>query len=105
MITIQSNVQEGYNANEINARIKEVLNDYEMPANYRWKMTGEQENQKETADFLLGALLLAVALIAMILITQFNSLAKPLIIIGTVGLSVITSYSIHYTKLYESIHQ
>ncbi len=89
VITIQSNVQEGYNANEINARIKEVLNDYEMPANYRWKMTGEQENQKETADFLLGALLLAVALIAMILITQFNSLAKPLIIIGTVGLSTI----------------
>jgi multidrug efflux pump subunit AcrB len=60
-----------------------------MPSNYNWKMTGEQESQQETSDFLVGALLLALALIAMILITQFNSGAKPLIIIGTVGLSTI----------------
>ena len=88
-ITLSSNVVEGYNANEINARIRVLLDDYVMPGNYTWKMTGEQENQKETADFLVGALLFALALIAMILITQFNSGAKPLIIIGTVGLSTI----------------
>ncbi|MBI9065499.1 MAG: efflux RND transporter permease subunit, partial [Marinilabiliaceae bacterium] len=89
VITLSSNVVEGYNANEINARIKQLLEEYKMPANYRWEMTGEQENQKETSDFLVGALLLAIALIAMILITQFNSGPKPLIIIGTVGLSTI----------------
>ncbi len=89
VITLSSNVVEGYNANTINARIKQVLSDYQMPANYNWKMTGEQESQQETSDFLVGALLFALALIAMILITQFNSGAKPLIIIGTVGLSTI----------------
>lgn len=89
VITLSSNVVEGYNANEINARISQLLDEYKMPPNYRWEMTGEQENQKETSDFLVGALLLAIALIAMILITQFNSGAKPLIIIGTVGLSTI----------------
>jgi len=89
VITLSSNVVEGYNANEINMRIKELLDDYQMPANYSWKMTGEQESQQETSDFLVGAMLLALALIAMILITQFNSGAKPLIIIGTVGLSTI----------------
>ncbi|MCG8582439.1 MAG: efflux RND transporter permease subunit, partial [Bacteroidales bacterium] len=89
VITLSSNVVEGYNANTINARIKELLSDYQMPANYNWKMTGEQESQQETSDFLVGALLFALALIAMILITQFNSGAKPLIIIGTVGLSTI----------------
>jgi multidrug efflux pump subunit AcrB len=89
VITLSSNVVEGYNANTINARIKQVLSDYQMPANYSWKMTGEQESQDETSNFLVGALLLALALIAMILITQFNSGAKPAIIIGTVGLSTI----------------
>ena len=89
VITLSSNVIEGYNANEINIRVRELLDDYQMPANYTWKMTGEQENQQETAEFLIGALLFALALIAMILITQFNSGAKPLIIIGTVGLSTI----------------
>ncbi|MBK3519777.1 efflux RND transporter permease subunit [Carboxylicivirga marina] len=89
VITLGSNVVEGYNANAINAQIKELLAEYQMPANYNWKMTGEQESQQETSDFLVGALLFALALIAMILITQFNSGAKPLIIIGTVGLSTI----------------
>lgn len=89
VITLSSNVVEGYNANEINARIRQLLEDYNMPPNHYWEMTGEQENQQETSDFLIGALLLAIALIAMILITQFNSGAKPMIIIATVGLSTI----------------
>jgi multidrug efflux pump subunit AcrB len=88
-ITIYSNIIEGYNGNVINSRIKELLDNYSMPAGYRWKITGEQENQKETSDFLAVAMLLAIALISMILITQFNSGVKPAIIIGTVGLSTI----------------
>lgn len=89
VITVFSNVNAGYNANVINTRIKEILGDYEMPAGYKWKMTGEQEQQDETSGFLTNALLLAIAFIAMILITQFNSAAKPLIILGTVLLSTI----------------
>ncbi len=89
VITVYSNINEGSNANVINARIKEILSDYTMPTGYKWKMTGEQESQQETSDFLIGALLLAVALISMILITQFNSAIKPLIILGTVLLSTI----------------
>ncbi|WP_044262888.1 efflux RND transporter permease subunit [Saccharicrinis fermentans] len=89
VITVYSNVNEGYNANVINARIKELLADYPKPKGCKWKMTGEQESQQETSDFLVGALLLAVALISMILITQFNSAIKPLIILGTVLLSTI----------------
>ncbi len=88
-ITIYSNIEEGYNGNAINERIRDLLEGYQMPAGYRWKITGEQENQKETSDFLVIAMLLAIALIAMILITQFNSGVKPGIIIGTVGLSTI----------------
>ncbi len=88
-ITIYSNIVEGYNGNEINERINELLEGYQMPPGYRWKITGEQENQKETSDFLAIAMLLAIAFIAMILITQFNSGVKPMIIIGTVGLSTI----------------
>lgn len=89
VITVFSNVNAGYNANVINSRIKEILGDYKIPAGYKWKMTGEQEQQDETSGFLTNALLLAIAFIAMILITQFNSAAKPLIILGTVLLSTI----------------
>ncbi|GAO28304.1 RND multidrug efflux transporter [Geofilum rubicundum JCM 15548] len=89
MITLYSNVVEGYNANAINERIRTVMSNYEMPAGYKWEMTGEQESQDETSDFLIKALLIAIALIAMILVTQFNSGAKPVIILATVVLSTI----------------
>lgn len=89
LITLYSNVLEGYNANKINESIRTLLKNYEMPAGYRWEMTGEQEEQQETMEFLIKALLIAVALIAMILITQFNSGAKPMIILATVVLSTI----------------
>ncbi len=89
VITLSSNVLEGYNGNRINAAIRQLLKNYDMPPGYRWEMTGEQEDQKETSDFLFKALLIAVALISMILITQFNSSSKPLIIMTTVVLSTI----------------
>lgn len=89
VITLSSNLIEGYNGNLVNARIRQLLNNFEMPPGYRWEMTGEQEDQKETSDFLFKALLIAIALIAMILITQFNSAAKPAIILTTVVLSTI----------------
>lgn len=89
MITLYSNVIEGYNANKINERIRDVMESYEMPGGYRWEMTGEQENQQETSEFLIKALMIAIALIAMILITQFNSAIKPLIILAAVVLSTI----------------
>lgn len=89
MITLYSNVLEGYNANKINESIRGLLRNYEMPQGYRWEMTGEQEEQQETMEFLIKALLIAIALIAIILITQFNSGAKPMIILATVVLSTI----------------
>ncbi|WP_461641181.1 efflux RND transporter permease subunit [Labilibaculum euxinus] len=89
VVTIYSNVEEGFNANEINAKIREVLADSEMPKGYTHKLTGEQEEQDETSAFLTQALLIALALITLILVTQFNSAVKPLIIMITVLFSTI----------------
>ncbi|PKQ63585.1 copper transporter [Labilibaculum filiforme] len=89
VVTLFSNVEEGFNANEINAKIKTVLADFEMPKGYTHKLTGEQEEQEETSAFLTQALLLALALITLILVSQFNSAIKPLIIMITVLFSTI----------------
>lgn len=89
VVTIFSNVKEGFNANEINNRIREVLAEYSIPKGYQFKLTGEQEEQEETFNFLTHALLIALALITLILVTQFNSAIKPLIIMITVLFSTI----------------
>ncbi|MCE1201882.1 MAG: efflux RND transporter permease subunit [Bacteroidia bacterium] len=89
VITIYSNVLEGYNPTEINNQIRTVLDGYDFPDGYRYSFTGEQQEQAESMGFLVNALLIAVAIILLILVGQFNSLVKPVIIMSTVLLSTI----------------
>jgi multidrug efflux pump subunit AcrB len=56
---------------------------------YNIRFTGEQEDQAETSNFLGFAFGAAMMLILMILVAQFNSISKPLIILFTVVLSLI----------------
>lgn len=89
VITISSNVLGGYNATEINDQIKELLADYRMPPGYSYKFGGEQEKQMEEMSFLSGALMLAVFIIFLIIVAQFNKVTAPLIIMTSVLFSTI----------------
>ena len=60
-----------------------------LPNGYDFKLTGEQEDQKEAGIFLMTSFFVSIALILMILVTQFNSMVKPFIIITQVLLSTI----------------
>ena len=88
-VTLYSNVIEGYNENAINDQLKKLLADYPMPENCDLQFTGKQQEQAQTQDFLSKALMIAVALITLILVSQFNSVFKPVIIIMTVLFSTI----------------
>ena len=89
VITLYSNVLEGYNANVINKQIKTLLHGTELPEGYKIVFTGEQKDQGEAMNFLIQALTIAIALIFLILVTQFNSIAKPFIIMISVLFSTI----------------
>ncbi|HYG18849.1 MAG TPA: efflux RND transporter permease subunit, partial [Ohtaekwangia sp.] len=89
VITLSSNVLSDFNANEVVAQIQAHLEDFAVPDGVAIKMTGEQEDQKETSDFLGVAFLGAFALIFMILVIQFNSTSKPLIILSEILFSII----------------
>lgn len=89
VITLWSNVIEGYNPAQINQQLKTLLKDFEMPYGYSFQFTGEQQEQQEQFAFLFRALLIALASIMLILVTQFNSFAKPFIIMGSVFFSTI----------------
>jgi multidrug efflux pump subunit AcrB len=82
-------VIEGYNPTRINAQLGELLEDFDFPEGYTYNFGGEQQEQMESMAFLSRALLIAVSLILLILVTQFNSLVKPLIIIASVLFSTI----------------
>jgi multidrug efflux pump subunit AcrB len=88
-ITISSNVLGNYNATVINEQIKKVLADFEMPVGYSYKFGGEQEDQAKEMAFLSNALILAVFIIFLIIVAQFNKLTSPLIIMTSVLFSTI----------------
>jgi multidrug efflux pump subunit AcrB len=88
VITLSSNVLSGYTANEINWTLQKQLPNFKKSDNVEVKFTGEQEDQKESASFLSKAMMLSLFLILFILITQFNSVLKPIIIITEVIFSI-----------------
>jgi multidrug efflux pump len=89
VITMSSNVNEGFNATEINNQIKTLLQDYELPEDISVKFTGEQEEQAKSAEFLFRALIISVSLIFLIIVAQFNSVTTPFIIMASVVFSTI----------------
>ena len=89
VIAITSNVLEGYNANEIVAKLNQRMQNYQMPHNMIYQFLGEQKEMKKNMSFLSKALVLAIFMIFLILVTQFNSMTTPVIILLTVVLSMI----------------
>ncbi len=89
VITLASNVLSGYNANQVVTEIKNSLESFPKSEEVGIKMTGEQEDQEETSSFLGAAGLIALGLIFMILVIQFNSTSKPLIILSEIIFSII----------------
>ncbi len=89
VISLTSNVLEGYNANEIVGKINELLKAYPFPDGITYKFEGEQKEMKKNMAFLMRALMIAVFMIFLILVMQFNSMKVPGIIMITVVLSMI----------------
>lgn len=86
-IMVYSNVLKNYNANEIVGKIRESLKNYKTPDGITYSFGGEQEEQAKNMNFLLFALFLAMASVTAIIVYQFNSLSKTLIIMTTIMLS------------------
>jgi multidrug efflux pump subunit AcrB len=87
-ITVYSNVIGGYNPTEIVNDLKTELQNYNLPKDISLSFTGEQEEQADNMSFLLLALFFALGGILLILVAQFNSLSKPVIILTSVVLSL-----------------
>jgi multidrug efflux pump len=89
VISIFSNVTDGFNPTEINNELKALVAEYDIPDGITVRFTGEQEEQAKSTAFLTQALLTAVSVIFLIIVAQFNSVTTPFIIMASVVLSTI----------------
>ncbi|MEM1041213.1 MAG: efflux RND transporter permease subunit [Bacteroidota bacterium] len=92
VVSVSGGAAEGVNGNALLGTVQGYLADYvenEVPPGITIRYTGESEDQAESFGFLTTALLIALALITIILLLQFNSVGNTLIIMIATGLSLI----------------
>lgn len=89
VITLSSDVLEGFNANKVVAQLEDAAKGYRPTGAVEVKFTGQQEEQAETGAFLGNAMMTSIGIILLVLVVQFNSIGKPVIILSEIVLSVI----------------
>ncbi|MEJ7767722.1 MAG: efflux RND transporter permease subunit [Chitinophagaceae bacterium] len=90
VITLYSNVLTGYTPTAINTELKQAIDNFTKTSDgVVISQTGEGAQQAETGAFLLNALIIALALILFILVLQFNSVSKSVIILTEIIFSII----------------
>jgi multidrug efflux pump subunit AcrB len=90
VVTIEGDVLRapGRTDDTVRAEVAGILgSEVEWPLGYRWEYAGSNQEEDESQRFLQRAFVIAVLLISLVLVTQFNSLILP----GTVMLSVVLS--------------
>ncbi|MBS1601107.1 MAG: efflux RND transporter permease subunit, partial [Bacteroidetes bacterium] len=90
VITLKSNVLSGYTPTAVNVQLARSIAAFKQKADgVTIKQTGEGEQQQETGQFLFSALCIALAMILLVLVIQFNSVSKAVIILNEILFSVI----------------
>jgi len=89
VVTVKASVDETKVPGPVaRAQCEEILQEFPLPPGYGLKFTGEFEFQQESEDFLQKAFLVALLLIFLLLVSQFNSVIQPFIIMTSVILSL-----------------
>jgi multidrug efflux pump subunit AcrB len=89
IISLSSNVLTGFIENDVVTAVQKEVANYKAPAGITIKIGGQQEDQAETGSFLGKAMLISIGLIFMILVLQFNSFSRTVIIMSEVLFSIM----------------
>ena len=78
VVTVSSNVAQGFNAQQVLGEVKKFTSTMQLPAGYTLDYTGENEEMQESSAFMARAFTIAILLIALVLVTQFDCSIKHL---------------------------
>ncbi|MEE9230633.1 MAG: efflux RND transporter permease subunit, partial [Acidobacteriota bacterium] len=90
-VTVESDVVVGVTANEVNRQIIPWLDEQRAgwPVGYWYEMGGEIETSGKANVSIMAELPIAMMVIVLLLVSQFNSFRRPLIILMTIPLGII----------------
>ena len=86
-VTVTAQIADGYNIGLVSREVEKLLADYQMPEGCSYAFEGENEMIRSTIGDLALMIALAVALIYLIMVAQFQSLLSPFIVLFTIPLA------------------
>jgi len=89
VITVTGDAAEGTPGPVLLGKVRERIADMSLPAGIRLSYTGENQEREKAQGFLQKSFYTALLLIFLVLVTQFNSVATPFIIMSSVILSLM----------------
>ncbi|WP_162047128.1 efflux RND transporter permease subunit [Vibrio taketomensis] len=89
IISIKADIAEGYNLALQLPKIEQALSKFDFAPSVEFKLRGQNEEQQNSSAFLQNAFLVALVVMALILITQFNSFYQAFLILSAVLFSTV----------------
>ncbi|WP_257285486.1 efflux RND transporter permease subunit [Endozoicomonas sp. SESOKO1] len=86
-VSVSANLAEGVLLNDLLPELQAQLNTLDVPPEVSFTIKGQNEDQQESSQFLVKAFTVALFVMAMILVTQFNSFYQAFLIMSAVILS------------------
>ncbi|WP_394240232.1 efflux RND transporter permease subunit [Vibrio astriarenae] len=89
VINVQADMREGFNLALELPKIQQAIAQLPLPEGVEFKIRGQNEEQENSSAFLQNAFIVALAVMALILITQFNSFYQAFLILSAVLFSTV----------------
>ncbi|MGN0974741.1 MAG: efflux RND transporter permease subunit [Gemmiger sp.] len=86
-ITVTSSTEKGYNTSQLSGTVQEKLDQMTLPDGYTVEIAGEMTQINEMVTQMVNAMLLALVLIYLVMVAQFQSLLSPFIVLFTIPLA------------------
>ncbi|BDY06400.1 efflux RND transporter permease subunit [Ferrimonas sp. YFM] len=89
VMTVKADMAPGILLNDVLPEFRERLQTLDLDSRVSYSFTGENEEQEESQTFLVNAFMVALFVMAIILVTQFNSFYQAFLILTAVLLSTM----------------
>lgn len=86
-VNVDASIEDGYIVSDVSAEVKEILEDYELPAGYEIEYDGEDASTQDAMEQVFLMMALGIVLMYLIMVAQFQSLLSPFIILFTIPLA------------------
>lgn len=86
-LTVSAEIADGYNVSLVAADVEDALDKYDNPSGTELEISGENETIRDSMEDLIKMMLLGIMLVYMIMVSQFQSLKSPFIVMFTIPLA------------------